>query len=45
MSDAENARLGTTREAQDRLAAASHARAGAERLAEEIAPLSGLVRE
>ncbi len=38
MSDAENARLGVTREAQDRFAAASHARAlaGRERLAEEI---------
>lgn len=44
MSDAENARLGVTREAQDRLAAASHARAlaGRARLAEEIAPLNGL---
>jgi acetyl-CoA C-acetyltransferase len=38
MSDAENARLGITREAQDRFAATSHARALAarERLAEEI---------
>ncbi|MDA0162387.1 acetyl-CoA C-acyltransferase [Solirubrobacter ginsenosidimutans] len=41
MSDAENARLGISREAQDDLAARSHANAaaGAERLAEEIAPL------
>ena len=38
MSDAENARLGITREAQDEFAARSHASAaaGAERLAEEI---------
>ena len=38
MSDAENARLGVTREAQDELAARSHANAaaGRERLAEEI---------
>ncbi|HEY6892280.1 MAG TPA: acetyl-CoA C-acyltransferase [Solirubrobacter sp.] len=41
MSDAENARLGISREAQDDLAARSHqsAAAGAQRLAEEIAPL------
>src|SRR6201999_2326075 len=41
MSDAENARLGISREAQDELAARSHAgaAAGAHRLAEEIAPL------
>lgn len=47
MSDAENARLGVTREAQDRLAAASHARAlaGRERLAEEIAPCNGLTHD
>jgi acetyl-CoA C-acetyltransferase len=43
MSDAENARLGISREAQDRWAARSHAlaAAGRERLAEEIAPLPG----
>src|SRR4051812_28257917 len=47
MSDAENARLGVSREAQDRFAARSHARAaaGAGRLAEEIAPVDGLVRD
>jgi acetyl-CoA C-acetyltransferase len=41
MSDAENARLGISREAQDRFAARSHARAaaGRARLAEEIAPV------
>jgi acetyl-CoA C-acetyltransferase len=41
MSDAENARLGISRAAQDRFAARSHARAaaGRERLAEEIAPV------
>ena len=41
MSDAENARLGITREAQDELAARSHANAaaGADRLAEEIVAL------
>jgi acetyl-CoA C-acetyltransferase len=41
MSDAENARLGISREAQDRFAARSHglAAAGRERLAEEIAPV------
>ena len=41
MSDAENARLGISREAQDRFAARSHARAldGRRRLAEEIAPI------
>src|SRR4051812_31477249 len=41
MSDAENARLGVSRAAQDDLAARSHANAaaGAQRLAEEIAPL------
>ena len=44
MSDAENARLGITREAQDELAARSHANAaaGADRLAEEIVPLPQL---
>jgi acetyl-CoA C-acetyltransferase len=44
MSDAESARLDISREAQDRFAAGSHARAGAgaARLAEEIAPLDGL---
>ena len=44
MSDAENLRLGVSREAQDRFAAASHQRAAAAeaRLAEEIAPLAGL---
>jgi acetyl-CoA C-acetyltransferase len=43
MSDAENRRLGIGREAQDRFAARSHelAAAGAERLADEIAPLDG----
>src|SRR4051794_30199836 len=47
MSDAENARLDITREAQDRFAAASHARAatGAARLAEEIARLPELSRD
>lgn len=47
MSDAENARLGVTREAQDRLAAASHARAlaGRDRLAEEIAPIGDLTHD
>ena len=41
MSDAENARLGISREAQDELAARSHANAaaGATRLAEEIVPV------
>ena len=44
MSDAENLRLGVSREAQDRFAAASHQRAAAavDRLAEEIVPLAGL---
>jgi acetyl-CoA C-acetyltransferase len=44
MSDAENLRLGISREAQDRFAASSHRRAAAAeaRLAEEIAPLAGL---
>ncbi len=44
MSDAENLRLGVSREAQDRFAAASHQRAAAAeaRLAEEIVPLAGL---
>ena len=44
MSDAENLRLGISREAQDRFAAASHQRAAAAeaRLAEEIVPLAGL---
>ncbi len=43
MSDAENARLGISRDAQDRFAARSHARAlgGRDRLAEEIAPVGG----
>ena len=47
MSDAENARLGISREAQDRFALASHERAaaGAERLADEIAPIDGLARD
>jgi acetyl-CoA C-acetyltransferase len=47
MSDAENARLGIGRAEQDRWAARSHARAaaGAERLAEEIAPLDELQRD
>ena len=41
MSDAENARLGISREAQDELALRSHANAlaGRERLAEEIVPV------
>jgi acetyl-CoA C-acetyltransferase len=45
MSDAENARLGISREAQDRFAARSHARAleGRARLAEEIAPVGEFV--
>jgi acetyl-CoA C-acetyltransferase len=44
MSDAENLRLGISREAQDRFAAASHQRAAAAeaRLAEELVPLAGL---
>jgi acetyl-CoA C-acetyltransferase len=44
MSDAENLRLGVSREAQDRFAASSHQRAAAAeaRLAEEIVPLAGL---
>jgi acetyl-CoA C-acetyltransferase len=44
MSDAENLRLGVSREAQDRFAAASHQRAAAAevRLADEIVPLAGL---
>jgi acetyl-CoA C-acetyltransferase len=47
MSDAENARLGISREAQDELAARSHARAaaGAGRLAEEIVPLAELASD
>jgi acetyl-CoA C-acetyltransferase len=47
MSDAENARLGISREAQDELAAHSHANAaaGAEWLAEEIVPLPQLERD
>ncbi|RKQ91549.1 acetyl-CoA C-acetyltransferase [Solirubrobacter pauli] len=47
MSDAENVRLGVTREAQDRLAAASHARAlaGRGRLADEIAPIGDLTHD
>jgi acetyl-CoA C-acetyltransferase len=45
MSDAENARLGISREAQDRFAARSHALAlaGRERLAEEIVPVGSFV--
>jgi acetyl-CoA C-acetyltransferase len=44
MSDAENLRLGISREAQDRFSASSHQRAAAAeaRLAEEIVPLAGL---
>jgi acetyl-CoA C-acetyltransferase len=44
MSDAENLRLGVSRDAQDRFAASSHQRAAAAeaRLAEEIVPLAGL---
>jgi acetyl-CoA C-acetyltransferase len=47
MSDAESARLGISRQAQDEFAARSHQRAaaGAERLAEEIAPLDQLERD
>ena len=47
MSDAENARLGISREAQDEFAARSHARAaaGRERLAEEIVPLDVLAQD
>jgi acetyl-CoA C-acetyltransferase len=47
MSDAENVRLGISREAQDHFAAASHQRAAAaaDRLAEEIVPLAGLDRD
>ena len=47
MSEAENARLGVTREAQDELAARSHAgaAAGRERLAEEIVPLPELAHD
>ena len=47
MSDAENARLGVSREAQDELAARSHANAaaGRERLAEEIVPLPELTHD
>jgi acetyl-CoA C-acetyltransferase len=45
MSDAENARLGITREAQDELALRSHERAASERLDEEIVPLDGLARD
>jgi acetyl-CoA C-acetyltransferase len=47
MSDAENARLGISRAAQDELAARSHANAaaGADRLAEEIVPLAQLQRD
>jgi acetyl-CoA C-acetyltransferase len=45
MSDAENARLGISREAQDRFAARSHALAleGRARLAEEIAPVGSFM--
>jgi acetyl-CoA C-acetyltransferase len=47
MSDAENARLKITREAQDEFAARSHqnAAAGAHRLAEEIVPLGDFARD
>ena len=47
LSDAENARLGISREDQDAFAAASHTRAAAarEHLAEEIAPLNGLTQD
>jgi len=47
MSDAENARLNVSREAQDRFSARSHAlaAAGASRLAEEIAPVGAFVRD
>ncbi len=47
MSDAENARLGISREAQDEFAARSHARAaaGRERLADEIVPLDVLAHD
>ena len=47
LSDAENARLGISREDQDAFAAASHTRAAAarEHLAEEIAPLNGLTED
>jgi acetyl-CoA C-acetyltransferase len=47
MSDAENERLGISREAQDRFAARSHALAlaGRDRLAEEIAPVGELAAD
>jgi len=47
MSDTENARLGVSREAQDELAARSHANAaaGAGRLAEEIVPVGDFTRD
>src|SRR3954471_11564762 len=47
MSDAENARLGISRAAQDEFAARSHATAsaGADRLAEEIAPIAALTAD
>jgi acetyl-CoA C-acetyltransferase len=47
MSDAENARLGISRGAQDELAARSHANAaaGAQRLAEESVPLPQLAHD
>src|SRR4051794_31970049 len=47
MSDAENARLGISRAAQDAFAAASHQRAaaGAERLAQEIVAVGDLARD
>ncbi len=47
MSDAENLRLGISREAQDEFALASHERAreGRARLAEEIAPLDELASD
>jgi acetyl-CoA C-acetyltransferase len=47
MSDAENARLNISREAQDEFAVRSHQRAaaGMERLAEEIVPLGDFARD
>src|SRR4051794_20694406 len=45
MSDAENARLGVTREAQDRWALRSHERAATARLSDEIVPVNGLATD
>src|SRR4051794_27949967 len=45
MSDAENARLGVTREAQDRWALRSHERAASARLSDEIVALNGLTAD